>query len=151
MILSFKIVKDHLFLDYPYNENKSDLEQACSLLGGSQVEGDEGSVGVDRREEGVGALLLAAEGLVHPQAQRVQQLCQDRRPLCDVLPLRIQLRRVPAVRCQDFIIKGGHRKCLQRLGRLGLQGLTADILGRKEMEGVNIDAVGLASWEVAAE
>lgn len=132
-------------MEYPYNENKSDLEQSRCLLGGSQVEGDEGSVAVERREEGVGALLLAAESLVHPQAQRVQQLCQDRCPLCDVLPLCIQLQRVPAVWCQDFNIKGCHRKCLQRLGRLGLQGLTADILGGKEMEGVNVDTVGLAS------
>lgn len=87
--------------------------------------------------------MLLAESLVHPQAQRVQQLCQNRGPLCDVLPLCIQFRLVPAIWCQDFNIKGGHRKCLQGLGRLVLQGLAADILGSKEMEGVNVDAVGL--------
>ena len=141
------ITLDHI--NHPLAQHKStlkikDLEQACCLLGGSKVEGEEGSVGVDRGQEGVAALLLAAERLVHPEAQRVQQLCQNRRPLCDVLLRCVQLRRVPAVWRQDFNIKGGHRKCLQRLGHLGLKGLTADILSGKEMEGVNVDAVCLA-------
>lgn len=141
------ITLDHI--NHPHAQHKStlkikDLEQACCLLGGSQVEGEEGSVGVDRGQEGVAALLLAAERLVHPEAQRVQQLCQNRCPLRDVLLLCVQLRWVPAVWRQDFNIKGGHRKCLKRLGRLGLQGLTADILSGKEMEGVDVDAVGLA-------
>lgn len=133
------------FLGLREKIKSKDLEQTRCLLGGSQVESDEGSVGVDRREEGVGAGLLAAERLVHPQAQRVEQPCQDRRPFCDVLPLCIQFGLVPAVWCQDFNIEGRHRKRLQGLGRLGLQGLAADVLSSEETEGVNVDTVGLAS------
>lgn len=132
-------------------ERIKDLEWACCVLGGSQVEGDEGSVGIDRRQEGVGVLLLAAEGLVHPQTQGVQQLGQNGCPLCDVLPLWIQRRLFPNVWCQDVSFKESNRKCLQRFGHRSLQGLTADILSGKKIEGVYVDAVGLASWQVAAD
>ncbi|TNN63359.1 hypothetical protein EYF80_026461 [Liparis tanakae] len=123
-------------------------------LGGPQEESDEGSVGVDRGQQGVGALLLAADRLVHPQTQRVQQRCQDRRPLCDVLPLWFQFRRIPAVWCEDLDIEGGHRKRLQRLGGLGLQGLAADILRGEEVEGVDVDAdfiLNIKLWRAACD
>lgn len=129
--------------------NGKDLEQTCCLLGGSHVESDKGPVGVDRREEGVGATLLAAESLVHPQAQRVEQARQNRRPLCDVLPLCIQFCLIPAVWCQNFNIKGRYRKGLQGLGCLCLQGLAADVLSSKEGEGVDVDPVGLTLGQAA--
>lgn len=86
--------------------------------------------------------------LIHPQAQCVQQLCQYRCPLCNVLPLPILDWRVPAVRGQDTYVKRCHRTCLQRPSGLGLQHLTAAI-NSKEMERVNVDTVGLASGENA--
>lgn len=122
-----------------------DLVWHCCLRGDPQVEGDEGTKGVDWRQENVGAWLLPAESLVQPQAQSVQQLCQDRCLRCDVMPLGVHLQLVPVIWCHDFDIKEGHRNRVQRLGRLGLQGLAADISDSKEGEGVDVDTVGLTS------
>lgn len=123
------------------------LKRACCLLRRSEVEGNKWAKSVDWREEGV--VLFFAEGMVHPQTQRIQQASQDCRPLCHVLLLCIQTWPVPAVRGQNFNIKGLHGDGFERLHGGALQSLTADIVNSKKVEGVNVDAVGLASGDPA--